>query len=116
MPDAKRTNQNYLKLGEAVNFTGMCAATLRAWANQGVMDHYFTPTGHRMFNKEGLIALTRGICPPSQTQKDIIYCRVSSKKQENDLARQVQHLRSAYPDFPFITDIASGINWKRKGL
>jgi len=35
----------------------------------------------------------------------ICYCRVSSKKQKPDLERQVNFLKSKYPNHTFITDI-----------
>ncbi|WP_202985576.1 IS607 family transposase [Thiospirillum jenense] len=46
----------------------------------------------------------------------IIYCRVSSFKQRDDLDRQVQFLRNQYPQAEIIKDIGSGLNFKRKGL
>ena len=52
----------------------------------------------------------------SSTRKKIIYARVSSAKQSADLKRQVKYLQSKYPDYELITDIGSGINFKRKGL
>ena len=116
MPNAKTPTSEHLRLNEAAHLAGVCTATLRNWANQGLVDHYLTPFGQRMFHKESILALTRGVCPPEQTQQDVVYCRVSSKKQENDLARQVALLRTAYPNAMVVTDIASGLNWHRKGL
>ena len=49
-------------------------------------------------------------------KRKIAYCRVSSKKQEDDLERQKDFFRTKYPDYELVTDIGSGINWKRKGL
>lgn len=54
--------------------------------------------------------------PSSEQKQSYIYARVSSKKQEKDLERQVQLLRARYPSYPVITDIGSGINFKRSGL
>ena len=48
------------------------------------------------------------------------YCRVSSKKQKDDLERQVEHMRtyliSQGKSFEIISDIGSGINYKNRGL
>ena len=44
------------------------------------------------------------------------YCRVSSKKQEGDLERQVSLAKEQYPKHNIIKDVGSGLNWKRKGL
>lgn len=49
-------------------------------------------------------------------KKSYIYARVSSAKQSGDLERQVEDLQKAYPDHIVIKDVASGVNFKRKGL
>lgn len=46
----------------------------------------------------------------------VIYARVSTKKQRLHLANQTKDLRAKYPTHRVITDVASGINFKRKGL
>lgn len=46
----------------------------------------------------------------------IVYARVSSRKQQEDLQRQIEYLKSKEPHAEVISDIASGINFKRKGL
>ncbi len=55
-----------------------------------------------------------------RTKKVIGYCRVSSNKQKDDLARQVENVKTymiakGY-SFDVITDIVSGINYDKKGL
>ena len=49
-------------------------------------------------------------------KKKICYCRVSSRKQEGDLERQIEIMKINYPEYEIITDIGSGLNLKRKGL
>lgn len=49
-------------------------------------------------------------------RKSYIYARVSSIHQKKDLDRQIEDLREAYPDFEVVSDIGSGLNFKRKGL
>ena len=49
-------------------------------------------------------------------KKKICYCRVSSKKQNSDLERQINLMQSNYPNYEIISDIGSGLNFKRKGL
>ena len=41
---------------------------------------------------------------------------VSTKKQNKDLERQTKRLTKKYPKAKIITEIASGLNYKRKGL
>lgn len=46
----------------------------------------------------------------------VLYCRVSSKKQEPDLQRQIELLSGAFPEAELIKDIGSGLNFKREGF
>jgi predicted site-specific integrase-resolvase len=52
----------------------------------------------------------------SSDKKKVVYARVSSHKQRDDLERQTDLLKQRYPDHLVIQDIGSGINFKRKGL
>lgn len=47
---------------------------------------------------------------------NIVYCRVSSNKQKEDLRRQIEYVEKLYPNHELISDIGSGLNFKRKGL
>ena len=57
---------------------------------------------------------------PNIDRKTIGYCRVSSNKQKDDLQRQIENMRmyliSQGKPFEIISDIGSGINYKKKGL
>ena len=48
------------------------------------------------------------------------YCRVSSNKQKDDLERQIENMKlyltAQGKSFEIISDIGSGINYKKKGL
>jgi len=46
----------------------------------------------------------------------VCYARVSSEHQRGDLERQIADLRKHYPGHEIISDIGSGLNWKRKGF
>lgn len=50
---------------------------------------------------------------PSKNDHVVLYCRVSSKKQESDLIRQRELLSNAFPDAEIMDDIGSGLNYKR---
>ena len=56
--------------------------------------------------------------PPSLASQNecFVYARVSSPKQKEDLERQKQYLLSQFPNHHLISDIGSGINFKRPGL
>ena len=51
-----------------------------------------------------------------EEKENICYCRVSSKKQKEDLNHQVAMMENKYPNYRIIKDIGSGINMDRKGL
>lgn len=51
-----------------------------------------------------------------QKAYDVVYIRVSSRKQAADLQRQKELLTTAYPDAECISDIGSGLNYKRPGF
>ena len=49
-------------------------------------------------------------------KRRICYCRVSSQKQKENLKRQITYMENKYPTYEIISDIGSGINYKKKGL
>ena len=49
-------------------------------------------------------------------KRKICYCRVSSKKQKEYLARQIIFMKNNYKTHDIISDIGSGLNMKRHGL
>src|SRR6266496_1206739 len=100
---------SYLKLKEAVQATGLHPNTLRKYADEGVIPSIRTPSGQRLFNIDAFVG--------KQSQSEIVlYARVSSRKQQDDLERQIAYLRSKEPNAKLISDIGSGLNFKRKGL
>ncbi len=80
--------------------------TLRRWANDGKIKFISTKGGHRRY----------ALPEQNEEKESIIYARVSSKKQESDLNRQIAFLQQKYPKYTVIKDIGSGINFKRKGF
>ena len=92
---------------------GVVTSTLRRWDKQNKIKTIRTPSNYRRYdisnvnqikNKNSIVVSKKKIC----------YCRVSSKKQMDE--RQKDYLKSKYPNHEIISDIGSGINWKRKGL
>jgi len=99
----------YVPLRKAVAELGLHPNTLRRYADHGIISTIRNAAGQRLFDVE---AYLRRAADASV----VIYARVSSAKQRDDLARQVERLRLAYPDATVIQDIGSGLNFKRKGL
>jgi len=93
----------------ACQILGMCPNTIRKYADAGLIKHVRNAAGQRLldvdsFAKEGL--------PPAT----VCYCRVSSSKQKDDLARQIVYMRQRFPEAEIVKDVGSGLNFKRKGL
>ena len=101
---------SYVSPKKAAEHFKVTTQTLRRWAKQKKIKTIVTNGGHRRYYVEN-----KGKFEENQDDK-IIYARVSSKKQEKDLQRQVKYLQTKYPKYRIITDIGSGINFKRKGL
>ena len=99
---------------------GVTAQTLRNWDKEGKLKPtYVKSNGYRYYSEEAILSYTQ----ERKTKKNlnvIGYARVSSKKQVDDLERQVNNLKeyisSKYDSFDIITDIGSGINYNKPGL
>ena len=103
----------YVSSKDAQHFFKVSSDTLRRWADENKIKTIKTKGGHRRY----LIQQSNQL----QNKKDkegekVIYARVSSKKQESDLNRQIIYLSNKYPNHKVISDIASGINFKRPGF
>jgi putative resolvase len=108
-------NKEFITCREASRLTGLAGSTLRKWADKGDVKSYKTASGQRLYSFKCLQDLTGGISVSKEKSK-IVYCRVSSSKQKDDLNRQVEQLKHLYPTYEVISDCGSGINFKRKGL
>ena len=97
----------YASPKQAAQYYGVSKETLRLWAIDNKIDFKKTLKGHRRYRIN-----TFNI---SKKRISIIYARVSSRKQKNNLANQIKFLQDKFPNHELITDIASGINFKRKG-
>lgn len=113
----------YLSNEQTCRLLNVAGNTLRAWAEQGKIN--FLRSGgkgtHRRYDvREFVLRNGSGVISPDQTstpvRKTICYARVSTRTQTDDLQRQVEFMREKYPTYEFITDIGSGLNYKRKGL
>ena len=99
---------------------GVTAQTLRNWDREGKLKpSYVKSNGYRYYSEDSILSYTQ----ERKTKKNlnvIGYARVSSKKQSDDLERQVSNLKtyldSKYNEYEIITDIGSGINYTKPGL
>ncbi|SVB56423.1 uncharacterized protein METZ01_LOCUS209277 [marine metagenome] len=105
----------YVSQKEACKFFGVSTSTLRRWDKQNKIKTIRTPSNYRRYDISS-VKQTKNKNSIVMSKKKMCYCRVSSKKQMDDLERQKDYLKSKYPNHEIISDIGSGINWKRKGL
>lgn len=104
-----------LTMQKACKRFGIRAETLRRWADDGHVPSFRSPSRVRMFHLTDLEKFFN-VNRTTGSKKKIVYARVSSHKQRNDLERQINLLKQNYPDHLVVQDIGSGINFKRKGL
>lgn len=116
---------------------GVDRRTLYKWAQSGDIK-FIQPGGEhgqRLYDLNSVATATSTVTTSSTTeassskhvqgpssstaapvQKDYIYARVSTKKQQDDLKTQITTLQSKHPDATVLSDCGSGLNFKRKGL
>ena len=116
----KKENAKYITISQASELSGLHQNTLRRLGDEQTIQCYKTPGGQRRFNKLDLEKMcTSFSINKESTKTNFIYTRVSSKKQLDDLSRQIIYIRSKdskYTSYISLSDIGSGINFKRKGL
>jgi len=107
----------YIKPKEAIELAEVSSETLRRWFKEGKIRAIKTASNRYKYHKEDLLnCLGLNIPSLKKEGEKVCYCRVSSKKQLDDLERQKLYLGNKFPKHRIVTDIGSGINWKRKGL
>ncbi len=99
---------------KAADTLGLHPNTLRRLADSGKIEFIKTPSGQRHYNTNSFIG--NRISLDEFNKRSICYCRVSSQKQSEDLKRQIEYMRSKYPNHENISDIGSSLNYNRKGL
>lgn len=111
----------YLSIGKMAKSLGVTEQTLRNWDKSGrLKPAYVAETGYRYYSDEQL-AKVKGLFYEESNEKYVVgYCRVSTRKQSENLDRQVECVKQfciakGY-SFKIITDIGSGINYNKKGL
>ena len=109
-----------LSVGQAALFLGVCVKTMHRWEESGaLLPDWRTPGGHRRYE---MSSLTCWMDDVSKEQRGtVLYARVSSHDQKEDLERQQELLKSAakakgFADVHEIKDIGSGINFGKKGF
>jgi Predicted site-specific integrase-resolvase len=107
------------KIGQFSKLTGISISTLRMWDKKGILKPEFkTPRGERRYSEAQLQQILQK--KSDAPRINVGYARVSSKKQEDDLKRQIEllelFLAKQGKSFKIISDIGSGIDYSKSGL
>ena len=103
------------EFAELLNVT---VTTLQRWDREGVLKAYRNPKNRRFYTEQQLKDFMGEESDPA-LGKNVIYARVSNRGQKDDLENQISFLRqyanaSGQIIDEVITDIGSGLNFKRK--
>ncbi|WP_272819042.1 IS607 family transposase [Scytonema hofmannii] len=101
----------YISPKDAAELTGFHPKTLAKWADAGKIDFIKAESGYRRYDVTSLRKMIG-----EDDRAVIIYGRVSTHSQKDDLQRQLDFLRSRYPKGEMIYEVGSGLNFKRKKL
>jgi putative resolvase len=100
----------YITPFEAQQRYGYHPKTLSRWADDGKILFIRSPGGHRRYLIESLEKIVVAV----DDRPVILYVRISSASQKDDLNSQIEYLGKNYPNCRCISDLGSGLNFKRK--
>lgn len=109
---------NIYRVNEFAKRVGKSASTIRRWDAEGKLPAKRSAGGQRYYDDDD-VRKALSIEVPVADKKVIVYCRVSSKGQVDDLRSQVDAMHSfclgagiAVDDW--IEEVSGGMNFKRK--
>ncbi len=108
----EETNLTLSQIAEKYNVS---RDTICRWVKQGIISYSVMPSGIKRYHYKPDV---RQVEPPKAEDKriSIIYARVSTAKQTDDLRKQIALLEHNYPEHVLYSDVGSGLNYKRKAL
>tara|TARA_B110000196_G_scaffold186992_1_gene160301 strand:- start:961 stop:1632 length:672 start_codon:yes stop_codon:yes gene_type:complete len=113
------TRPDYASASVIGKHISICSATLRRWSESGRISSIQKDGSGRHLYKVSDVEREVGLSTSrqhNQEKESIAYARVSSQTQKADLDRQVGDLKKLYPGHRIISDIGSGLNFKRPGF
>ena len=107
-----------MSIGKFAKKIGVSVSTVRHWDNINFLKPVkISNTGYRYYSQK---QVDEYLDNDNKNDKVILYGRISTQKQKNDLEIQIENLKFyAYSkgySFEVITDMGSGINYKNKGF
>lgn len=111
--------QNLIKISKVAKQLGITVATLYNWRLAGKINFIQTETGRNYITTEDYYKLLK--LPNIENNKVIIYCRVSSSQNKDNLIAQKERLikyanAKGYNIINVVEEIGSGLNDNRKKL
>jgi excisionase family DNA binding protein len=110
----------FISIGKVCELLGISLSTAYRWLKSGkITEDFRTLWQHRRFNEQDLVK--QFIKPDSSNLLTVLYARVSSHDQKADLLTQENKLldfanKSQLTNIKLISDLGSGLNYKKKGL
>jgi len=107
---------HWYRISEFAKRIGKSSRTLRRWDESGILVAKRHPSGHRYYDESDVLKVF-GEDP--ELRRVVVYCRVSSANQKDDLASQVRAmeqfcLQSGITVDDWVTELGGGMNFKRK--
>lgn len=109
-------SQKYLRPREVTEILGITYRTLQTWTREKKIEYITRDSGRNLYLEDSVYSHLSGRNNNDEPKEKIIYARVSSRGQKEDLERQSAFLKERYPSHRVIKDIGSGLNSKRKGF
>lgn len=101
-----------LRIGEAASKLGLTVTTLQRWDRRGKIRVVRTLGGMRRIP----LSEVHRLMGEQEVRVPVLYARVSSHGQKEDLERQKERLLRAFPGAELHTDIRSGLKFDRPGF
>lgn len=104
---------------EFSKLVGKSVNTLQRWDREGILTSYRSPSNRRYYTQSQYneyMGITK-----SEDKINVIYTRVSSKNQEDDLRNQISFIigytkKNSIPISNIYSDIGSGLDYTRKSF
>jgi excisionase family DNA binding protein len=114
------SSERLLRPKEVCQRLGISYSTLSRWVREGRIRAIRTAGGVFRVPESEVRRIAEGL-PISKEVRAVIYARVSSSDQRNDLERQIQYLTQycsskGYKVVDVLSDVASGLKTDRRGL
>lgn len=104
-------------IGQFAEMIGKSVHTLQVWDRKGILKAYRSPSDRRYYTHSQYLEYM-GVSGPTE-KVNVIYARVSTRNQKDDLDNQIRFLQQytfnqGIPVHEVLYDFGSGMNYKRE--